>query len=377
MIYLDNASTTKPLKVALEINNYFAEEMFFNPSALYSGASKVSVLLNDARGSIAKLINCDSKNVFFTSCGTESDNMAIFGTVKNKNDKIICSEYEHSAVYNCFLKLKNEGFNVEFVKISKDGLVDLNHLESIVDEKTKLVSIIHVSNEFGGVNDLKEINKIIRKKNPDVVFHSDGVQAFGKVPVNVKDFGVDLYSISGHKINAPKGTGVIFVKAPNKLKPLIVGGGQESGMRSGTENVSSFVAIAKCAEITISEMQERSLRYLKFKDYIIEKVVELGDVKVNTIPNSANHILSLSISGVRGEVVVHSLETKEIFIGVGSACSSKNRTSRVHNSIGLNKEQTEGTIRISFGHENTFEEIKLFTNELIETVKMLRNFKRK
>lgn len=379
MIFLDNASTTRPFDEVLEEFNRINTTEYFNPSALYRGAVESYKIIKNAREIIAKSINASENNIYFTASGSEADNLAILKHNYTKNQLLLCSEYEHSAVYNCFLELKNNGYNVDFVKVQQNGEIDYEHLNRLVDENTALVSIMQVNNEIGSFNNIKKVSKIVHDKNPNALVHTDAVQSFGKVKIDVEDLGCDLLSVSGHKINGLKGVGALYVKNPNKLKTIVFGGGQERNIRSGTENVGGIATFALATQKTYASLEENSRKYKEFKDYIIDFVLSnIKDVKVNT-PKSdtVNHILNLSFKGVRGEVLVHTLELNGIFLGVGSACSSKHRTSRVLSSISLQSDYMEGTIRISFGAFNTMEEIETFCKELKTSVEMLKKFKRK
>lgn len=379
MIFLDNASTTRPYDEVLVEFERINKTEYFNPSALYRGAVESYKIIKNAREVIAKSLNANESNIFFTASGSEADNLAILKHNYNKNQLLLCTEYEHSAVYNCFVELKNNGYNVDFIKIKENGEVDEEHLESILTTDTALVSIMQVNNEIGSLNDIKKLTRLVKEKSPNALVHSDGVQSFGKIKIDVEDLGVDLFSISAHKINALKGVGALYVKNPNRLKPIVFGGGQERNIRSGTENVGGISAFSIATQKTYEILEANQKKYKEFKEYIIDFVTEnIKDVLVNS-PKSdeVNHILNLSFLNVRGEVLVHTLELKDIFVGVGSACSSKHRTSRVLSSVHVPNAYMEGTIRISFGVFNTFDEIKTFCTELKLGVEMLRKFKRK
>ncbi len=377
MIYLDNAATTKICDEALSAFEKYYKEEYYNPSAVYGGAIKVKSEVERARETIASALRVPADNVFFTASGSEGDNMAIFGSVGSVKaaGRVICSECEHPAVYNAFLALKSKGYDVETVPCEHNGTVNVKAFEELIaDGKTTFASIMHVNNETGGVNDIIKLAKKLKEKNPDAVFHSDGVQAFMKVLVPLKNSEVDLYSFSAHKINGPKGVGGIYVKKPNRLSPLVYGGGQEKGLRSGTENTAGIIAFAAACE-KWRECRKMYLdRFTAYREIVVNALSGISDITYNTeLELSSPHIISLNVGGVKGEVLLHMLEEKGIYLGRGSACSTKNASPRALKALDVTG---EGTVRISFGIYNTEEEIKYFANELVEAIKKLRSIMR-
>ncbi len=355
MIYLDNAATTKPYLQAIEKANLFNQQYYYNPSALYKGGLEVSKELKATKEKLLKNlgVSLDSFEVIFTSCGTESDNQAIFSTVKHGT--FITDLGEHSAVYKSFLELKNRGEKVEFIPLNKDGSVNTDKLfEFVKNNRTDFVSIMHVNNETGAINDVNFIAKTLKEINPKIIFHSDGVQAFGKIPFKLSKH-IDLYSVSAHKINALKGTGALIKRKNLNVKPYIIGGGQENGLRSGTENVFGIKVFEYAMDCHYKNLNTNFNAVKQIKDFMIENLDE-DLFTVLSAENSSPYILTVSAKGLRGEVVMHTLETEGIIVGNGSACSSKNRFSRVIEACGYGFEVLDGVIRISFSAENTLEE---------------------
>lgn len=379
MIYLDNAATTKPCESALDAMKAANENAFYNPSALYGESVKVAKLIKEARDSIKRQLRAaDEDNLYFTSGGTESDNWALLMTKKQKGSRIIISLGEHDAVINPANELESQGYDVVFCPINQDGSVNETEFERLLTADTSLVSIMHVSNETGAVNDIARLVKITKKIAPNAVFHSDGVQAVGKIKVNIRALGVDLYSISGHKIHAPKGIGGLFVKKGISLKPLLLGGGQEYGMRSGTENYPLICAFDAALSFALTDFDEnyskkqRILEYLK--QLLLEKLPDTVIISPNE--NCAPNILTVAIKGARGEVLLHSLDKSDIMLGIGSACSSHHE-SRFKSLLGLDDAHRDGIIRFSVSQFNTEDEMKIVAEAVARETAILREFARK
>ncbi len=359
-IYLDNGATTKPDLEAIEYANTYITDNYFNPSATYHEGIGVANELKGAKENFKRIIGANF-DVIFTSCGTESDNMAIFSYCKRGN--IITTLGEHSAVHAPFTHLKNQGVDVRFAKINPDGSVNIDSLLSLVDKNTTFVSVIHVNNETGAINDVNKISKLCKEINSSVIFHSDGVQAFMKIPYALSN-DIDLYSVSAHKINALKGIGALFVnKRIKNLKPLILGGGQENGLRSGTENVYGikvfeFATLKHYKTLTADFNRVTNLKELLLKN------LNYNVFKVISSTTSSPYVISLSAVGLKGEVLMHSLEEDGVIIGTGSACSSKNRHSRTLKEAGHSEAVLDGIIRISFSYETTEEEVLYLIEKL-------------
>ncbi len=369
MLYFDNAATTKPSKTAIEKAQIFNAEMFFNPSALYLGGINSAKEIKVAKDNILRNLNATNHTVIFTSCGSESDNLAIFGAVKRGT--FVTDKGEHSAVYKSFLELKNRGQSVIFIDLNADGTVNTNQLFDYVKEnRVDFVSIMHVNNETGGINDVNFIAKQLKSINNKIIFHVDGVQAYGKIPYKMSQ-DIDLYSISAHKINALKGVGALIKKKNVNVNPLIFGGGQENGLRSGTENVFGIKVFDYAGQEKYQNLRENYNYVKQLKDIFVQNLNKdlftfiSGD-------NCSPYILTVSAKGLRGEVIMHSLELNGVIVGNGSACSSKNRFSRVIESCGYDKDVLDGVIRISFSTENTVTECEKAVEILNDTVLKLK-----
>ncbi len=369
MIYFDNAATTKPSQTALNKAQVFNNELFFNPSALYSGGLNCAREVKSSKETILKYLGGINHEVIFTSCGTESDNTAIFSCVKR--GVFVTDKGEHSAVYKSFLGLKNRGNEVYFIDLNNDGTVNADKLYDLASKKKiDFVSILHVNNETGGINDVNSIARRLKSINPKLIFHSDGVQAFGKIPYKLsKD--IDLYSISAHKINALKGVGALIKRKGLNLSPYIIGGGQENGLRSGTENVFGIKVFEYATRERYENLNENLEKVKKIKNYIRSNL-DNGDFIEISSENSSPYVLCVSAFGLRGEVIMHCLEKEGVIIGNGSACSSKNRYSRVIEACGYKPDVLDGVIRISFSPDNTLDEAIKATSIINDTVKKLK-----
>ncbi len=375
MIYFDNAATTKPSLEALESAEKFNKEYFFNPSALYREGINVSKEVKNAKNVILRSLglSSDKFDVIFTASGTESDNTAIFCSVKR--GCFVTDKGEHSAVYKSFLELKQQGKTVHFIDLLKSGEINKDLMydyarHNIVD----FVSIMHVNNETGAINDINEIAKKLKEINPSIIIHCDGVQAFGKIPYKMSD-KIDFYSISAHKINALKGVGALIRKKRVNLTPLIFGGGQEDGLRSGTENVFGIKVFENATTNHYKNILLNFNLVSSINDYIRKNLNE-EFYKILSTEEASPYILSISAIGIRGEVLMHCLEQEGIIVGNGSACSSRNRFSRVIEACGYNKEVLDGVIRLSFSSENTIEEAKTLVNTLNVLAKKLKGIMR-
>ena len=375
MIYFDNAATTKPSIEALESAEKFNKDYFFNPSALYREGINIAKEIKNAKNVILRSLglSSDKYDVVFTASGTESDNTAIFCSVKR--GCFVTDKGEHSAVYKSFLELKQQGKNVNFIDLQKNGEINSDLLYDYVRHNAvDFVSIMHVNNETGAINDINKIAEKLKELNSNIIVHCDGVQAFGKIPFKMSD-KIDFYSISAHKINALKGVGALIRKKKVNLVPLIHGGGQEDGFRSGTENVFGIKVFENA---TINHYKNILLNFesvKKINEYLRNNL-DKQYFNIISSENSSPYILSISAIGLKGEVLMHCLENEGIIVGNGSACSSRNRYSRVIEACGYNREILEGVIRLSFSAENTLEEAKIVVNALNTTAKKLKGIMR-
>lgn len=357
MIFLDNASTTRLCSEAKsEIEK--SHDLFYNPSAVYGKSLEIRKMLDEAKQNICRALGVSyNNNLIITGSATEANNLAIFGSIKKTDSQLVFGAGEHPSVYNCALELKARGFNVVFAPLAKTGEVDLEILSKILEKPTAFVSIMTVSNETGAINNIQKISKLIRRTNPNAIFHSDGVQAFGKIPTNVLNMDVDLFSISAHKIGGPKGIGALYVKNIKKLKPIIFGGGQEFGLRSGTENTMFTLAFGEIARSL--KIKESYDKINEIRNYVRNFFESKDGVEINSPKDASPYVLSLSFCGVRGETLVHVLEGENIILGTGSACSSKKGAlNRTLEEMDKTKEENEGAVRISFSKETTLDEVK-------------------
>ena len=381
MIYLDNCATTKPDKEVVEVMMKALTDDFANPSSLHSFGLKIEKEIDIARKNAADLIGAQSDEIYFTSGGTESNNIAVHGAIeknKRRGKKIITSSIEHASIDDQFKHYKELGYEVVYLDVDKTGAVDIEKFKKEMNEDTILVSIIYVHNELGTVNNVKEIFEIAKSVNKNVFCHVDGVQSVGKIPVNVKEIGCDTFSFSSHKIYGPKGMGGLYKKRDVKIESLVIGGGQEKGLRSGTENVPGILGFGKACELTKRDLDKRLEHAKLIKEYLLEKLDDnLEDYKINTPENATNFIVSLSILDIRAEVLLRYLEGDEIYISTASACTSNGtHKSTTLKQIGLDDKYAEGTIRICTSKDTTKEDIDTFVEKLVEYVEEIRKIMR-
>ena len=381
MIYLDNCATTKPDREVVEVMMKALTDDFANPSSLHSFGLKIEKEIDIARKNAADLIGAQSDEIYFTSGGTESNNIAVHGAIeknKRRGKKIITSSIEHASIDDQFKHYKELGYEVVYLDVDKTGAVDIEKFKKEMNEDTILVSIIYVHNELGTVNNVKEIFEIAKSVNKNVFCHVDGVQSVGKIPVNVKEIGCDTFSFSSHKIYGPKGMGGLYKKRDVKIDSLVIGGGQEKGLRSGTENVPGILGFGKACELTKRDLDKRLEHAKLIKEYLLEKLDDnLEDYKINTPENATNFIVSLSILDIRAEVLLHYLEGDEIYISTASACTSNGtHKSTTLKQIGLDDKYAEGTIRICTSKDTTKEDIDTFVEKLVEYVDEIRKIMR-
>ncbi|KON86735.1 cysteine desulfurase [Sporosarcina globispora] len=376
MIYLDNSATTKPYKEVLDSFIKVSSEYFGNPSSLHELGGKAERLLMQARGQIAQLLNVQQNEVYFTSGGTESNNLAIKGTAlmhRKRGRHIITTGLEHASVKEAMEQLKELGCRISVIAPDKNGFVHAEDIEKEITPETILVSVMHVNNEIGSIQPIEEIGEMLRKHSK-VVFHVDNVQGIGKVPLDLYKANVDLCTISAHKFHGLKGNGVLFIRDGLLLSPLLSGGNQEWKMRSGTENVAGIVAMAKALRLTMNNMEKHLERLSSIKRFIIDEMDKIEGVAVHTPErNSAPHIVNFSIKGFKAEVFVHALEERGVYVSTTSACSSKkSAASSTLMAIGIPEKDAKSAVRISLSYENTKEEAEVFTEAVKETVIRLR-----
>lgn len=382
-VYLDNSATTRCSERAKDLMVKVLMEDYGNPSSLHMKGVEAENYIKEAKKKIAKTLKVDEKEILFTSGGTESNNTALIGAAlanKRAGNHIITTSIEHASVSAVTGYLEELGFRVTYLKVDADGIISLDELREAVCEDTILVSMMMVNNEIGAVEPIEEAIKVIKEKNPNTLVHVDAIQAYGKYRIFPKKLGIDMLSVSGHKIHAPKGTGFLFIKDKTKVKPLIYGGGQQKGMRSGTENVPGVAALGEAAEEIYENFEEKIDHLYQIKQRFVEGVLKIEGVSVNgkTGRDSAPQIVSVSIDGVRSEVMLHTLEDRKIYVSAGSACSS-NKPSVSHTlaNIGLKNNLLDSTIRFSFSVHTTEEEIDYALEVMNEVVPKLRRYTRK
>lgn len=369
--YFDNAATTRIKPEVLNEMLVFLNEQYGNPSSIYTLGRTAKKAIEQARKQVAQLINCEPSEIYFTSCGSESDNTAIKGYCyknRNRGKHIITSKIEHPAVLHTCKVLEKQGFEVTYLNVNKDGIVDLKQLINSIKHNTILISIMFANNEIGTLQPIQEIAKIAKMYN--IAFHTDAVQACGNVPIDVKKMGIDMLSLSGHKINAPKGVGALYVKKGIEFEKIIDGGHQEKDKRAGTENVAEIVGLGKACELARINLKNHIEHLQKLRDYYIalieEKVLnaKLNGSKINRLPGNAN----FSFENINGEELLFYLDTKGICASGGSACSSgSSEPSHVLMAIGLPHNLAYSALRTTFGDDNTIEEVDYL-------VECIRNF---
>lgn len=380
--YFDNSATTRVFDSVKDVVVKVMTEDYGNAAAKHLKGVEAENYIKEARSIIAKTLKVQDKEILFTSGGSESNNMALIGTAqayKRAGNHIISSNIEHASVYRPLEYLEEQGFEVTYLPVDHQGHIDLKELEGALRPETILVSIMYVNNEIGSVEPIEEISKVIKKKNPDTLLHVDAIQAYGKLEIYPKRQGIDLMSVSGHKLHGPKGVGFLYIGEGVKIKPLIYGGGQQKGLRSGTENVPGVAGLGEAVKEVFTNHQEKLDNLYGLKDYFMTRIQELDGVWLNSQPGreSAPQIVSVSFEGIRSEVLLHALEEKGVYVSSGSACSINHPgVSGALKGIGVKKELLDGTLRFSFGLFNTREEIDYAMEALKELLPILRRYKR-
>ena len=380
--YFDNSATTRVLDSVKDIVVKTMTEDYGNPAAKHRKGMEAEQYIRDARKIIADTMKVQEKEILFTSGGSESNNMALIGTAwanQRAGKHIISTSIEHPSVYNPLGVLEELGFEVTILPVDHDGHISLKELEEAIRPDTILVSTMYVNNEVGAVEPVEEISKIIKAKNPSTLYHVDAIQAYGKYVIRPKKQGIDLLSVSSHKIHGPKGVGFLYIRSGVKIKPLIYGGGQQAGMRSGTENVPGVAGFGTAVKEMYTDHAEKIQKLIGLKDYMIDRLGEIEGTVINSKKGeaSAPQIVSVSFEGVRSEVLLHALEDKGIYVSSGSACSSNHPgISGTLKGIGVAQKLLDSTIRISFSIFNTKEEVDYTIDVLKELVPVLRRYQR-
>ena len=391
-IYLDNSATTRTFDEVTEYMTHIMKDIYGNPSSRHTLGISAEAEVKKSLERLARIMKVDTGNILFTSGGTESDNLAIIGgAMANKREgmHLITTKTEHPAVLEPMKFLEEQGFSVTYLDAGADGRVNPDDLKASLTDETILVSIMNVNNEIGSVNDIREIGAIIKDYKPSILFHTDAVQSFGKFRINPKSCKIDMMSVSGHKIHGPKGVGILYVADKVKLHPLMLGGGQQKGLRSGTENVPGIAGIGLASELIYKDFDEKTDKLYELKRYFIEELIKLPGVYVNGIPQkaftdeakirmTAPHIISASFDLIRAEVLLHALEAKGIYVSSGSACSSnKPSVSATLQAIGLDRKLLDSTLRFSMSHSTTREDIDTTLTVLSDELPKLRKFIRR
>ena len=381
-VYLDNSATTKCFDSVASLMTKIMCEDYGNPSSMHNKGVEAEKYIRYAKEVIAGNLKVFEKEILFTSGGTESDNLALIGTAmanQRAGRHLITTRIEHPAILQTMQYLETLGFTVTYLPVDRNGIIRLEDLQKAITRETILVSIMHTNNEIGSLQPIAEAGAMIKRINPNIVFHVDAVQGYGKFRILPKKMYIDLLSVSAHKIHGPKGIGFLYVNEKIKIKPIIFGGGQQKGMRSGTENVPGIAGLAKAVEEVYQNLNDDIDNLYQMKEAFIEGISKIDDVKINGLMgrDSAPHVVSVSVRGIRSEVLLHALEEKGIYVSAGSACASNHPTiSATLKAIGVEKELLDSTIRFSFSVFTTMDEINYTIQILCDMIPMLRKYTR-
>ena len=378
-VYFDNSATTKPYDEVIEAVSKGMKEYFGNPSSLHKIGMNCEKRLNEAREYFASTIKCNKEEIYFTSGGSEGNNLILKGLLK-PGHHFITTAFEHHSIISTCKQLEEKGVKVTYLDVDSEGRISLEDLEEAITKDTVLVSIMQVNNEIGVIQDIEAIGKLIKERSSRAKFHVDAVQGYGKLPIDANKSNVDFLTVASHKIHGPKGVGFIYIKKGIILNSLISGGSQEKGIRAGTENLPGIIGFEKAAQMTFEEMESRYDKVLELKKYFVERLNEIKDIRINgEIDGFSPYILNVSFLGVRAEVLLHLLEEQNIYVATGSACTSKSSAahgSYVIKSLGLSNKEVESAIRFSFSYENTKEEVDYTIDVLKKSLMFLRRVKR-
>lgn len=383
-VYLDNSATTRTFPDVAELMSKIMCEDYGNPSSMHNKGVQAERYVRYGRETLAKILKVNEKEIYFTSGGTESDNLALIGCAManyRAGKHLITTKIEHPAILQTMHYLEDQGFEVTYLSVNDKGQISLQELQNAMRKDTILVSIMHTNNEIGAVEPIAEAGRLIKSTNPSTLFHVDAVQGFGKYRIYPKRMGIDLLSVSGHKIHGPKGVGFLYIGEKVKIHNIIYGGGQQKNLRSGTENVPGIAGMAKAAEMLYNHLEEDAERLYSLKDYFCEGLRKIPDIRINNPEGmeGAPHIVSLSVVGVRSEVLLHALEDKGIYVSAGSACSSnKPHTagSATMKAIKLPEEFLDSTLRFSMSVYTTREELDYTLQVMYDIIPMLRKYTR-
>lgn len=373
LVYLDNSATTKPCGKAIQNINFALENVWGNPSSLYDFGFQAQTLVDEARKTVAVTLKCREDEIYFTGSGTESNNTAIIGAAesrKKRGKRIITTAIEHPSVLETAKRLQENGFEVIYLKPQSNGVISLDDFKNAINRDTILVSIMLVNNETGAIQPIKQAAQLIKESGAPALLHCDGVQAFGKLPINLYDLGVDLFTASGHKVHGPKGVGFLYIKKGVTIKPLLTGGGQEKNMRSGTETVPLIYGLKGAIE-QIGNISENYKAQKELWLYAKQVLLDTKLVTINSSDEVLPYILNVSVEGYRSETLLHFLESYGVYVSSGSACA-KGKGSYVLNEMGLNRRRVDSALRISFSRDNTKEDIDMLKSALISATQKLR-----
>ncbi len=382
--YLDNAATTRVFPEVREMMVHVMEEDFGNPSSKHTKGITAENYIKEAKETICTQLKCKPKEIIFTSGGTESNNMAFIGTAianRRAGKHVITTRIEHASVHEPMAYLEEMGYDVTYLPVDSTGRVSVEELENAIREDTFLISIMYVNNEVGSVQPIEQIGQMLKKKHPQILFHVDAIQAFGKYKIVPKKLGVDMMSVSGHKIHGPKGSGFLYVNEKVKIRPILFGGGQQDGMRSGTENVPAIAGLGVAVKEIYTGHSEKRAKLYELKKRLIAGLQDVDGVTINAlidpIEKTAPHIVSVSFANTRSEVMLHALAQKGVFVSSGSACSSNHpELSGTLQAIGVKSELLDSTLRFSFSVMTTLEEIDYAIEVVKEVLPVLRKFTR-
>lgn len=381
--YFDNSATTVVTESVKDIVVKVMTEDYGNPSSMHMIGVNAEKYVKTAKENIAKILKVDVGEIYFTSGGTEGNNMAIIGSAnanKRAGNRVITTKIEHSSVANPMKYLEKQGFDVVYLPVDNNGIVDMEVLKKEMTKDTILVSIMNVNNEVGAIEPVSEIGKYIKSVNPSVVYHVDAIQAFGKMEIRPRKENIDILTVSGHKIHAPKGSGFMYIKKNTKVNPIILGGGQQEGMRSGTENVPGIAGIGQAAKDCYDNLEKNVAHMTELKDCLIDELSKFDGVTINSQKGDvgAPHIVSASFENVRSEVLLHALEDKGIYISAGSACSSNRpAVSETLKAMGIDSKLLGSTVRFSFCELNKKEEIDYCIEQLKVMLPVLKKYVRR
>ena len=373
VVYLDNSATTRPCEAAINNISSALVSEWGNPSSLHDMGFKAQMLVDNTRKTVAATLKCREDEIYFAGSGTEGKNTAIFGAAysrQKRGKRIITTSIEHPSVLEPFKKLENEGFEVIYLKPQENGVISLEDLKNAINKNTILVSVMLVNNETGAIQPVKAAAQIIKEVGAPALLHCDGVQAFGKMPINLGDLGVDLFTASGHKIHGPKGIGVLYIKKGVTIKPLIVGGGQEKNMRSGTESVPLIYGLKGAVE-SLGNIPEKLKTQKELWNYAKETLLDTGLITINSADDVLPYILNVSVEGYRSETLLHFLEAQGVYVSSGSACA-KGEGSYVLREMGLARNRVDSALRISFCRDNTKDDVDALKAAIISATQKLR-----